>query len=110
MEHKREIWHKKQKLMKLEPHRLVFIDETSTMTRIYGRSVKGTRLEADAPYGHWKTQVFIAGLHPEPLQSFGTPLETYAISTHPKSAGTPSKPQDIAYNQAHNAPNLKHQR
>jgi len=51
--------------MKLEPHRLVFIDETSTktnMTRLYGRSPKGTRLEADAPYGHWKTQTFIAGL------------------------------------------------
>ena len=27
-----------------------------------GRSVKGTQLEADAPYGHWKTQTFIAGL------------------------------------------------
>ena len=51
--------------MTLEPHRLVFIDETSTktnITRICGRSLKGTRLEADAPYGHWKTQTFIAGL------------------------------------------------
>ena len=51
--------------MKLEPHRLVFIDETSTktnMTRICGRSVKGTWLEADAPYGHCKTPTFIAGL------------------------------------------------
>ena len=51
--------------MKLEPHRLVCIDETSTktnMTRICGRSLKGTRLEADAPYGHCKTQTFIAGL------------------------------------------------
>ena len=56
--HKRNLWHKKQKLMKLEPHRLVFIDETSTktnMARMYGRSLKGTRLEADAPYGHWGT-------------------------------------------------------
>lgn len=51
--------------MKLEPHRFVFIDETSTktnMTRLYGRSPKGKRLEADAPYGHWKTQTFLAGL------------------------------------------------
>ena len=51
--------------MKLEPHRLVCIDETSTktnMTRICGRSVKGTWLEADAPYGHCKTPTFIAGL------------------------------------------------
>ena len=65
VKHKRDIRHNKQKLMKLEPHRLVFIDETSTktnITRICGRSVKGTRLEADALYGHWKTQTFIAGL------------------------------------------------
>lgn len=63
--YKRDLWHKKQRLMKLEPHRLVFIDETSTktnMTRLYGRSPKGARLEADVPYGHWKTQTFIAGL------------------------------------------------
>lgn len=32
------------------------------MTRMYGRSLRGTRLEADAPYGHWKNQTFIAGL------------------------------------------------
>lgn len=51
--------------MRIEPYRLVFIDETSTktnMTRMYGRSPKGTRLEADVPFGHWKTQTFIAGL------------------------------------------------
>ena len=51
--------------MKLEPHRLVFIDETGTktnMTRMYGRAPKGERLISDAPFGHWKTQTFIAGL------------------------------------------------
>lgn len=51
--------------MKLEPYRLVFIDETSTntkMTRMYGRVMKGERLISDAPFGHRKTQTFIAGL------------------------------------------------
>lgn len=51
--------------MKLEPHRLVFIDETGTktnMTRMYGRAPKGERLTSDVPFGHWKTQTFIAGL------------------------------------------------
>ena len=51
--------------MRLEPHRLVFIDETAVttkMTRLRGRSPRGTRLEADAPFGHWRTQTFIAGL------------------------------------------------
>jgi len=51
--------------MKLEPHRFVFIDETSTntkMTRMYGRAPKGERLLSDAPFGHWHTQTFIARL------------------------------------------------
>jgi hypothetical protein len=51
--------------MRLEPHRLVFIDETGTttkMTRLYGRCPKGQRLRSKAPFGHWKTQTFIAGL------------------------------------------------
>ena len=51
--------------MRLERHRLVFIDETGTntkMTRLRGRSPKGQRLKARAPFGHWKTQTFIAGL------------------------------------------------
>jgi len=32
------------------------------MTRLRGRSVKGQRLKAKAPFGHWKTQTFIAGI------------------------------------------------
>ena len=46
------------------PHRLVFIDETAVttkLTRLRGRSPCGARLEADAPFGHWRTQI-IAGL------------------------------------------------
>jgi transposase len=51
--------------MRLERHRLVFVDETSTstkMTRLRGRCAKGQRLKAKAPFGHWKTQTFVAGL------------------------------------------------
>ncbi len=46
-------------------HRLVFVDETGTntkMVRLRGRCRKGKRLKAHAPFGHWKTQTFIAGL------------------------------------------------
>ena len=32
------------------------------MTRLYGRSPRGTRLVGSAPYGHWKTTTFLAGL------------------------------------------------
>jgi len=49
----------------LDPHKLVFIDETGAntkMVRPYGRSPKGTRLLAQAPFGHWKTTTFTAGL------------------------------------------------
>jgi transposase len=48
-----------------QPHRLVFIDETGTttkMTRLRGRAMKGERLNSKAPFGHWGTQTFVAGL------------------------------------------------
>jgi len=51
--------------MRRQPGRLVFVDETSiktNMTPLRGRSPKGERLIADAPFGKWRTQTFIAGL------------------------------------------------
>ncbi len=42
-----------------QPGRLVFIDETSVntkMVRLRGRSLKGQRLKANAPFGHWGTR------------------------------------------------------
>jgi hypothetical protein len=51
--------------MRFEPHRLVFLDETGTttkMTRLRGRCRKGQRLLSKAPFGDWKTQTFIARL------------------------------------------------
>ena len=45
--------------------RLVFIDETSTNTKLTKRtgwSRKGQRFVAYAPFGKWRTQTFIAGL------------------------------------------------
>jgi transposase len=62
----REHWRtKRQPRMRQEPHRLVFLDETGTstkMTRLRGRCPKGQRLYTRAPFGHWKTQTFVAGL------------------------------------------------
>lgn len=67
----RHVWMiQRQPRMRLEPHRLVFIDETSTttkMTRLRGRSLRGKRLHAAAPFGHWGTQTFIAGLRHDGL-------------------------------------------
>ena len=48
--------------MREQPHRLVFLDETyvnTKMTPLRGRSCKGQRLRASAPFGHWKTQTFM---------------------------------------------------
>lgn len=63
---RRRIWiERRQPRMRLEPGRLVFIDETAVttkMTRLRGRSLKGERLAAEAPFGRWGTQTFIAGL------------------------------------------------
>jgi len=60
----------RQPCMREEPHRLTFIDETSTntkMTRLRGRAKRGERLRASAPFGHWGTQTFIAGLRCDEL-------------------------------------------
>ncbi len=49
----------------LDPRRLVFVDETwasTNMTPRHGRGDKGKRLIAHAPFGHWKTTTFLAGL------------------------------------------------
>ena len=51
----RRVWKtKRQPRMRLAPQRLVFIDETSVttkMARLRGRSRRGRRLRADAPFG-----------------------------------------------------------
>lgn len=55
----------RQPRMREEVHHLVFLDETGTttkMTRLRGRARRGARLRAKAPFGHWGTQTFIAGL------------------------------------------------
>ena len=60
----------RQPSMPAQPARLVFIDETSVksdMTPLRGRSARGERLKADAPFGKWRTQTFIAGLRCDEL-------------------------------------------
>src|SRR3954454_10502984 len=50
---------------RLDVTRLVFLDETwakTNMTRLLGRAPRGERLIGSAPYGHWNTTTFLAGL------------------------------------------------
>ena len=62
----RRVWRdQRQPRMQQQPYRFVFLDETfvnTKMVRLRGRSRRGERLRAAAPFGHWKTQTFIAGL------------------------------------------------
>jgi transposase len=50
---------------RLDPRRLVFIDETwakTNMTRRHGRCARGNRLVAKVPHGRWRTLTFLAAL------------------------------------------------
>ena len=84
----------RQPRMREKVHRL--IDETGTttkMTRLRGRARRGDRLKANAPFGHWATQTFIAGLRCDGLiapwvidqpmnrESFDTYVETQLVPT-----------------------------
>ena len=50
---------------KVDPARLVFIDETwakTNMVRTHGWGPRGQRLRGQAPHGHWQTLTFLAAL------------------------------------------------
>jgi transposase len=60
---RRAQWRKYQG--RLDPRRLVFIDETwakTNMTRTHGRCLRGQRLVAKVPHGKWRTLTFLAAL------------------------------------------------
>lgn len=62
----RDLWiNRRRRFFNKALARLIFIDETSTNTKLTKRtgwSAKGTRYRAHAPFGKWRTQTFIAGL------------------------------------------------
>src|SRR5690606_19971550 len=60
---RRTRWKAHQK--RIDPERLVFIDETWTKTNmapLRGWAPRGQRLPGRAPHGHWRTLTFIAAL------------------------------------------------
>lgn len=64
--HARDLWvERRRRFFNKALARLIFIDETSTNTKLTKRtgwSPKGQRFNAYTPFGSWKTQTFIAGL------------------------------------------------
>jgi transposase len=62
---RRDWFNNRQPTIQKNPARVVFIDETSVntkMVRLRGRAKDGKRLNGSAPFGHWVSQTFIAGL------------------------------------------------
>ena len=63
MRRRRARWQRHQG--RIDPKRLVFIDETwvkTNMAPLRGWAPKGDRLPGAAPFGHWNTSTFIAAL------------------------------------------------
>jgi transposase len=62
----------KQYQGKIDPARLVFIDETwakTNMTRRHGRCMRGARLVAKVPHGRWRTLTFLAALRADRIEA-----------------------------------------
>jgi transposase len=65
---RREQWKRYQG--KIDPQRLVFIDETwakTNMTPLRGRCARGQRLLAKVPFGRWRTSTILAALRADGL-------------------------------------------
>ncbi len=57
---------------RIDPTRLVFIDETwakTNMTRTHGWAARGERLLAKVPHGHWNTTTFLAALRQDRIDA-----------------------------------------
>jgi transposase len=96
----RRVWHdQRQPRMRQQPHRLIFLDETyvnTKMTRLRGRSRKGERLRMSAPFGHWKTQTFLAGLRCHELSApwfIDGPITRSAFDTYVETQLAPTLQQ-----------------
>jgi len=88
--------------MSQQRDRLIFIDETGTttkMTRLRGRALKGTRLNSKAPFGHWGTQTFVAGLRCDGLAApwvIDAPMNRVIFETYVETQLAPIlKPGDV---------------
>ena len=67
---RRAQWRKYQD--RIDPSRLVFIDETwakTNMAPLRGWAPRGQRLRAKAPYGRWKTMTFLAALRHDRIEA-----------------------------------------
>jgi transposase len=87
---------------KLDPRRLVFIDETwakTNMAPTHGRCQRGRRLIARVPFGHWKTSTFLAALRWDGMSApavFDGPINGRSFTAYVEQILAPSLlPGDI---------------
>lgn len=97
---RRQHWRFRQK--RLDPNRLVFIDETwikTNMAPLYGWGPKGKRLKGFAPHGHWKTLTFLGALRADALTApcvFDGPINAACFCAYVEQELVPTlKPGDI---------------
>ena len=87
---------------RLDPDRLVFIDETwikTNMAPLRGWGMKGKRLRGFAPFGHWRTLTFIGALRCDCLTApcvFDGPINGRSFLAYVEQILLPTlKPGDI---------------
>jgi putative transposase len=87
---------------RINPERLVFIDETWTKTNmapLRGWAPCGQRLQGKAPYGHWKTMTFLAALRHDRLTApwlIDGPIDGQSFRQYVEEVLVPTlKPGDI---------------
>ena len=97
---RRDQWRKYQD--RVDPTRLVFIDETwakTNMTRTHGWAPRGERLVAKVPHGKWKTTTFLAALHHDRIEApcvFDGPINGERFLAYVEQFLVPTlKPGDI---------------
>ena len=97
---RREQWVERQD--RIDPERLVFIDETWTKTNmepLRGWSPVGARLVAKVPHSHWKTSTFIAALRCDRIEApwlLDGPVNAAAFKTYVEKVLAPTlRPGDL---------------
>ena len=99
----RELWiNRRKRFFNKALARLIFLDETSTNTKLTKRtgwSPKGERYKTHAPFGGWKTQTFIAGLRCHGLVApwiVNAPMNTAVFETYIQTQLVPElSPGDV---------------
>jgi transposase len=97
---RRAQWKKYQ--ARIDPARLVFIDETWTKTNmapLRGWCARGSRLIGKAPHGRWRTLTFVAALRCDRIEApclFDGPINGIRFLTYVKRFLLPTlKPGDV---------------